>query len=406
MRNSIYLWFIALLLWIPISFWLFSSVLGCCGFMGPGLSISDGSAFGAAHGSNLTYGLSSAAYMMPAGVKDEFGKLATYLKENPDRGLTLTGQYDDNEKNTSGASNLGVARANSLKKYLVGLGVAGSQIATAGALKSSLSWDADEKNVYGPIAYTFDKLSSGISISDGSKFSAAFGENLNFNQSSYAYSTPLNASLKDVFQKTANYLKANATRSLLLTGYHQKSETNSSALPSLGMARANSVKNMLTSMGAPANQVDIAGEESSSLKLNGSTIVGGVTYAISAKNNDKLAAVTARLAKPLVLYFQTGSNELSLDASQRSYLADLIYYLDNKATGSAVATGHTDNKGAVSANTRLSRKRAEFIKEYLVRNGINGSKISTDGKGPNVPIADNATEAGRAKNRRVEISVR
>ena len=401
MRNSIYLWVIGLIIWI-VGAWFLLSSFCCTGFMGPGLSIKDGALFGASHKSNLMYALSSPVAVMSDGVKGEFGKLATYLKDNPERGVTLTGEYDgDTEK-----AGLGKSRAESLKAQLVKLGATAAAIATAGVANNKLSWDSDEKNAYGAMTYKFKKLVSGLNISDGSKFSAAHGSNLNFNKSSYAYNTPLSAEIKDVFQKTANYLKANPARNLMLTGYAMKSENNTSALGSLGLARANSVKNLLTGMGAPANQVDITSQINNDLKLAGNNIVGGVTYAFEEKNADKLAAVTARLAKPLVLYFKTNSDELTLDQNQRKYLGDLIYYLDNKPGGKAVSTGHTDNKGSNSANTRLSRKRAEFVKDYLVRNGINGSNISAIGKGPNQPIADNGTEAGRAKNRRVEISIK
>ncbi len=398
MRNSIYLWVIALIIWILGAWWVLN---GCCG--GAGLSISDGTAFGASHKSNLMYALSSPAAILPDGVKGEFNKLAGYLKDNPDRGLTLTGQYDsDTEK-----AGLGKARAESLKAKLIELGAPAAAITTAGIANSKLGWDKDEKTAYGAMTYDFNKVVSGISISDGSKFSAINGSNLNFNKSNYNYNVPLSAEIKDVFQKTANYLKANPARNLMLTGYAMKSENNTSALGSLGLARANSVKNLLTGMGAPANQVDITSQISDGLKLAGNNIVGGVTYAFEAKNSDKLAAVTARLsANPLVLYFKTGSDELSLNQNQRNYLGDLIYYLDNKANGSAVSTGHTDNVGSTSANVRLSRKRAEFVKDYLVRNGINGTKISAEGKGPNQPIADNNTSEGKAKNRRVEITIK
>jgi len=54
-------------------------------------------------------------------------------------------------------------------------------------------------------------------------------------------------------------------------------------------------------------------------------------------------------------------------------------------------------------NTRLSRKRAEFVQDYLTSNGLDAKRLSAQGYGPNTPIADNATAAGRAKNRRVEV---
>jgi OOP family OmpA-OmpF porin len=70
-----------------------------------------------------------------------------------------------------------------------------------------------------------------------------------------------------------------------------------------------------------------------------------------------------------------------------------------------VATGHTDSIGSVAYNQRLSVRRAEAVKAYLVSKGIDKSRIYTEGKGKSQPVATNKTAAGRAKNRRVEIEV-
>jgi outer membrane protein OmpA-like peptidoglycan-associated protein len=65
--------------------------------------------------------------------------------------------------------------------------------------------------------------------------------------------------------------------------------------------------------------------------------------------------------------------------------------------------GHTDNKGNPVFNLKLSAKRAEAVKKYLIKKGIDASRISAQGFGDAKPIAPNATPAGRAKNRRVEL---
>jgi len=70
-----------------------------------------------------------------------------------------------------------------------------------------------------------------------------------------------------------------------------------------------------------------------------------------------------------------------------------------------VATGHTDSIGSVPYNQRLSVRRAEAVKAYLVSKGIDKGRIYTEGKGKSQPVASNKTAAGRAKNRRVEIEV-
>ncbi len=66
--------------------------------------------------------------------------------------------------------------------------------------------------------------------------------------------------------------------------------------------------------------------------------------------------------------------------------------------------GHTDNVGTAAANRTLSAARAAAVKEYLVSNfGVAGDRLATNGLGDTRPVADNATEQGRAQNRRVEL---
>ena len=70
-----------------------------------------------------------------------------------------------------------------------------------------------------------------------------------------------------------------------------------------------------------------------------------------------------------------------------------------------IAVGHTDSVGTDAYNQKLSIKRAEAVKAYLVTKGIEKNRVYTEGKGEKQPVADNKTAEGRAKNRRVEIEV-
>ena len=67
--------------------------------------------------------------------------------------------------------------------------------------------------------------------------------------------------------------------------------------------------------------------------------------------------------------------------------------------------GHTDSVGTDAYNQKLSIKRSEAVKAYLVSQGIEQSRVYTEGKGELQPVADNKTAEGRSKNRRVEIEV-
>lgn len=70
-----------------------------------------------------------------------------------------------------------------------------------------------------------------------------------------------------------------------------------------------------------------------------------------------------------------------------------------------VTVGHTDSVGSDRYNQALSQRRAEAVKAYLVQKGIDPARLYTEGKGETMPVADNRSAAGRARNRRVTIEV-
>jgi OOP family OmpA-OmpF porin len=89
----------------------------------------------------------------------------------------------------------------------------------------------------------------------------------------------------------------------------------------------------------------------------------------------------------------------------RAKLDDLVSKIKDVNLEVIIAVGHTDWIGTVAYNQKLSVRRAEAVKAYLVSKGIEKNRVYTEGKGKSQPIADNRTAEGRAKNRRVEIEV-
>jgi len=103
------------------------------------------------------------------------------------------------------------------------------------------------------------------------------------------------------------------------------------------------------------------------------------------------------------LEFATGKSIIA--AQSLPSLDALAEVLLKKPEYKLLVEGHTDNQGKRETNVALSRSRALAVKSYLQKKGINGDRILTQAYGPDKPVADNATEEGRQRNRRVEMTV-
>ncbi len=230
-------------------------------------------------------------------------------------------------------------------------------------------------------------------------FSAKTADNLLFSKNTCDYKTPLSENLQEVFSLVAQHLNNNSNRILTLSGLYEYLEDNECTnSENLGIGRAERVQQLLIQMGAPADRIRTTSESKSSLEQLDNLIVGGVEYNFSGME-ERLRA------NNITLYFDSNDQQISMTSEQKQYFEDLKNYLAQNPNARASVTGHTDNQGNDRGNQRLSRKRSEFVRDYMVEQGINRKQIVNKGMGSNVPIATNDTEEGRALNRRVEITI-
>lgn len=104
------------------------------------------------------------------------------------------------------------------------------------------------------------------------------------------------------------------------------------------------------------------------------------------------------------LLFDTGANQLQPGSYDR--LRALAKTLNNYPRSSVIIKGHTDSQGSDEYNQRLSEERADRVRSFLISEQVSPSRITAIGFGESMPVASNASSAGRQQNRRVEIEIR
>ena len=101
------------------------------------------------------------------------------------------------------------------------------------------------------------------------------------------------------------------------------------------------------------------------------------------------------------IHFDTGKATILPDSE--SILGEIVKMLQQNPDVKLSVEGHTDNVGAAASNQALSAKRAQAVVAWLTAHGVAASRLTAKGWGQTKPVADNTSEDGRAKNRRVEL---
>lgn len=153
-------------------------------------------------------------------------------------------------------------------------------------------------------------------------------------------------------------------------------------------------------------------------------VVGGAIGAVagnlwSKRMEDKQRAMEQATQGTGIAVERTPRNELrvnvpsdfSFEVGRSAILPSMRPVLDQFAQGldpkmQVRVVGHTDSTGSDAINNPLSIDRAESVRDYLVGRGVAAPRIQVEGRGSREPVADNASDAGRAQNRRVEIFLR
>ncbi len=146
--------------------------------------------------------------------------------------------------------------------------------------------------------------------------------------------------------------------------------------------------------------------------------IGGTGGALIGRKMDKQAAelrrdlngaTVERVGEGIKITFASGilfgSNSATLTSAAAGNIDELATTLQKYPDTSITIDGHTDNTGSDAINKPLSQRRAQAVANELTSQGVDNSRITATGYGSSQPVASNATEAGKAQNRRVEVAI-
>lgn len=163
----------------------------------------------------------------------------------------------------------------------------------------------------------------------------------------------------------------------------------------------------------------IGGKQGAAWGAGIGAVVGGGAGAIIGNKMDKQKAELERIngaqvesindGQAIKVTFESGilfaTNSSTLNATSKTALSNFATSLVNNPDTDVTIQGHTDSSGNDNINVPLSEKRAAAVKTFLASKGVSNSRIASEGLGSSIPVADNATSAGKAQNRRVEVYI-
>jgi OmpA-OmpF porin, OOP family len=128
----------------------------------------------------------------------------------------------------------------------------------------------------------------------------------------------------------------------------------------------------------------------------------GMTQEMTA-NADAWAGEITKTGRVAIYGIEFDTGQATLKPESEAVLAEVLKLLKNQPDWKMRIEGHTDSTGTRASNQALSEKRAQAVVAWLTKNGVTAARLVAAGLGDTNPIADNKTEEGRARNRRVEL---
>ena len=358
-------------------------------------------------------------------------EMAFFLENNPTTSVIITGLYTSDEENSTKETNLGKARAITIKNILEEKGISSAQIITRDATEEDLYLDDAVKRIFNfkfsEKYSTFDpeELRSAYKSIDYLERNAQFfkdGEQVIFIQEP-----------KDHIATLDYYLNKNRDYFLQLTGPYKKEEIAPSTIDNIGLVRAYHLKSQLGDYSLNPEKVLIDSKEKDNIfdeldysfpKMMEINFVFpdkedeskqrelALEYALANLLTSETEESTSVPSEPqkneasdTPLSFGYASHNVCLNKAVKDYVKELQTYLSDYPEKTIKIIGHTDNIGSEEYNFELGRIRGLSARNLLINYKIPHKRIKVISEGELNPIADNESKQGRRMNRRVEIDI-
>ncbi|CAA6800854.1 MAG: Flagellar motor protein MotB [uncultured Aureispira sp.] len=425
-RNGLYalVTAIGLTAWVATGSYLFSE--NCCdtsvdsynGSLGGTMLIEDGTAFRLETQKTILFPKNSAKPILYQEVSEQLMEVVRYVKSSPIKKVTIRGLFKENE---AGGVQLGRERAEAIRQQLfVDSETPKYQISVEAGLRNNLLEDVENGIVFGAVEFVFTCMAPFKAEDLTTQFKLNVEDNFVFNYSSVDFLLDLSPVMQNVMQDVVVYLDSQPQRQLILTGYSHSDEKNETVLESLGLARANKMKNLWIKLGVNPQQITVKGITDERLAVFNSELYkrflpNAMGFEFDAlrptmiKQQDRMFSKAEERLKELQVFrfkdFGEKTNKIVMNDKLKAYMNDLILYISRNEKAKIYCVGHSNPSGTKEENAVIGSKRAEYVRAFLKKHGILEERIVTTTAGDSHPLGEENTRYGQQINRRVDVFV-
>lgn len=384
----------------------------------------------------LNFQFSEEQVLVDSQFDEGIDNITSFLAENPSASVLITGLYTSDEINSTKETNLGQARAITIKKILEEKGISPDQIITSDLIEEDLYIDDEVKQIFNfkfsekNSNFNEAELRSAYKAIDYLERNAQFfkdGEEIVFIQEPKAYIETLDF-----------YLNKNRNYFLQITGPYLEEELAPSTIDNIGLVRAYHLKGQLEDYSLNQERVlidsrvegnifdeidysfpkmmelnfvfpdkeDEAKQRELALEYELANLLTSETEEeIYSDNDNPQSDNQEKNASDTPLKFGYASHNVRLNKGVKNYVKELTNYLTDYPDKVITIIGHADNIGSEEYNFELGRIRGLSAKNLLINYKIPHKKIKVISEGELSPVASNDSKEGRRMNRRVEIDI-